>query len=153
MDASYVARIVEKISESQYRLRSNDSGEQSTVQTYQISEDECKIEMPEKLYTDKKGNLFGAMNQKVVSTQFCNDTVLKYKDFLDELLNNGIETLNLVGATTSNIAIYPVVSLTPELHDNCMRTGQPPVEPSYSSVSMWRNEIRASSSYFNTNYC
>ena len=111
-DASYVARIVEKISESQHRLRSNDSGEQSTVLTYQISEDECKIEMPEKLYTDKKGNLFGAMNQKVVSTQFCNDTVLKYKDFLDELLNNGIETLNLLDDTTSNVAIYPGISNT-----------------------------------------
>ena len=108
---------------------------------YTLSNDECFIIMPEKLYTDKKGNLYGVAKKKVVSKQFDSNSVKEYLEFINELLQNEALKIQSVGSNGSDdIDVFPVISLTPELHDNCIRTGQPPVEPSYSTTSMWRNE-------------
>eukprot|EP00943_MAST-04B_sp_MAST-4B-sp1_P005078 g5078.t1 len=147
-NSSYVGQIVESIQKSgnnigngeSYTNNQNDGKNDTKKQPpYCLSDDECFITMPLKLYTDKKGNLYGDAKLKVVSKHFGSISVTQYQSLLTELLESALS--NFVSSiNVENLQIYPVISLTPELHDNCMRTGQPPVEPSYSAVSMWKNE-------------
>ena len=105
-----------------------------------IGEDEIFVEMPLRAYTDLKGQVYAARKYKVVSKGFNESSVQEYLAFI----MNDFECL--LAATRQSLAlgtkkVISLISLTPELHDNVIRSGLPPIEPPYSKVSMWRGEV------------
>ena len=98
--------------------------------------DHVNVQFISMTFRDAKGNVSTQEKNKNVSKSFSMETCNEYRMMLNDLAMSVLDE----DVTPIDPSIKCAIVYSHELAENLLRSGIPPIQPSYSDVSMWRGE-------------
>ena len=98
--------------------------------------DHVNVQSISMTFRDAKGNVSTQEKNKNVSKSFSTETCNEYRMMLNDLAMSVLDE----DVTPIDPSIKCAIVYSHELAENLLRSGIPPIQPSYSDVSMWRGE-------------